>query len=439
MSTRAEREKLNREYLKDKVDAHLNRLIIELLREKPEDVMSFIYKWARGQCGAQEVEAEVVAPVKVEEAKHEEAPAPEVKEEAKVEEAKVEAAPEPEHEIRDAPVSSPDPHTENYERPEIDSVESEEDDDVPDMDELAKKNKKASQRISVSAEAYGKFNKKSEYEPKVIEKTEETQKRIRARLDEAFMFAALDEKEKGIVIGAMEEVSFKEGDTVIKQGADGDVLYTVDSGSLKCFKRMNKDDAEDTYLKTYVPGEAFGELALLYNAPRAATIIAAEESVCFSLDRDCFNHIVKESTIKRRDRFEDFISKIELLQDLDPYERSKITDCLHTEHFKDQDKIITEGETGDKFYFIESGTAQALKKNAEGENAVVFDYKVNDYFGELALLNDEVRAATIIATSDLTVDWIDRSAFKRLLGPLESVLRRNEERYTKYIAAEKTE
>jgi cAMP-dependent protein kinase regulator len=58
---------------------------------------------------------------------------------------------------------------------------------------------------------------------------------------------------------------------VIKQGEDGDNLYVVDKGDLDCYKRFSKD-AENTYLKTYKPGESFGELALLYNAPRAASI-----------------------------------------------------------------------------------------------------------------------------------------------------------------------
>lgn len=47
-------------------------------------------------------------------------------------------------------------------------------------------------------------------------------------------------------------------------------------------------------MKTYVPGEAFGELALLYNAPRAASIIAKTDAVLFSLDRQTFNNIVKD-------------------------------------------------------------------------------------------------------------------------------------------------
>jgi cAMP-dependent protein kinase regulator len=50
-------------------------------------------------------------------------------------------------------------------------------------------------------------------------------------------------------------------------------LYLVDQGELDCYRKFKKD-GEDTYLKTYVPGDAFGELALLYNAPRAVITIS---------------------------------------------------------------------------------------------------------------------------------------------------------------------
>ena len=63
---------------------------------------------------------------------------------------------------------------------------------------------------------------------------------------------------------------------------------------------MFKGNAEPTHLKNYQPGEGFGELALLYNAPRAATITAETEAIVWKLDRDVFNHIVKDAASKKR-------------------------------------------------------------------------------------------------------------------------------------------
>lgn len=91
------------------------------------------------------------------------------------------------------------------------------------------------------------------------------------------MFSALEEKDLSIVIDAMKEVSFQANDVVIKQGDDGDDLYVVESGQLSCHRVMKEGEAP-TLLKNYEPGEAFGELALLYNAPRAATITATKPS-----------------------------------------------------------------------------------------------------------------------------------------------------------------
>lgn len=76
-------------------------------------------------------------------------------------------------------------------------------------------------------------------------------------------------------------------------------MYLVDSGELDCFRRPQIDASEE-YLRTYRTGEYFGELALLYNAPRAATIIAKTDSAVWALDRDTFNNIVKDAAIKKR-------------------------------------------------------------------------------------------------------------------------------------------
>ena len=110
----------------------------------------------------------------------------------------------------------------------------------------------------------------------------------------SFMFQALNQEEVDIVVGAMGEKKFKSGEKAIVQGEAGHVLYVVEEGQLDCTKVFNVGE-EAKYLKTYQPGEAFGELALLYNAPRAATITAKTDAFCWELDRATFNHIVKDA------------------------------------------------------------------------------------------------------------------------------------------------
>lgn len=83
-------------------------------------------------------------------------------------------------------------------------------------------------RASVCAEVFGAHNRREDYEPRVIEKSEEQKTRIRTRMSQAFMFSGLDSKETEIVVMAFEEKKFSAGDDVIVQGGDGDFFYVVD-------------------------------------------------------------------------------------------------------------------------------------------------------------------------------------------------------------------
>lgn len=78
-----------------------------------------------------------------------------------------------------------------------------------------KNNAPPKQRISVSAEAYGQFNKKGSYVPKVVPKTQEQKNRIKKRLEQSFIFSSLEDKDKEIVINAMEEKRFQ-ADNMVK-------------------------------------------------------------------------------------------------------------------------------------------------------------------------------------------------------------------------------
>ena len=297
------------------------------------------------------------------------------------------------------------------------------------LDKLKNTGKK---KMAISAESYGTYNKLTEFKPPVIEKTQDQIHQIKSVLKMSFMFNQLDDKDLEIVINAMKIQKYSKGQVVIKQGDDGAELFIVGNGTLKC-EKIFPGQTQSTFLKTYQIGEVFGELSLMYNAPRAASIFSNEESVLFSLDRDTFNHIVKSAAIKKRELYENFLKKIELLSDLENYERAKICDCLVNESYKKGDLIIKEGEDGDTFYFIQNGTADAFKTE-NGIEKKVFEYKENDYFGELALLNDEKRKASIRVTSDeMLVAVMNKLTFKRILGPIETILKRNAEKYQKYV------
>jgi cAMP-dependent protein kinase regulator len=249
-------------------------------------------------------------------------------------------------------------------------------------------------RSSVSAEVIGCFNKREDFKPIVIQKDDETKTRIKKRLQDCFMFKKLEDKDLNIVIDAMKEVKYKEGDVIIRQGDDGNELYVLESGECECYKIFPGDQAPRK-LRDYIPGEAFGELALLYNAPRAASIKAAEDCTLFALDRQTFNNIVKAASKKNRDTYEEFLKSVDLLSSMDFYERVTLSDALKKVSFKKNEFIINEGEPGDSFYFVVEGKAVA-QKQIDGETKNVMEYRQGDYFGERALLTNEPRAASIM-------------------------------------------
>lgn len=153
-----------------------------------------------------------------------------------------------------------------------------------------KKNQKKVSRQGISAEAYGVFNKKQDFLPKIIEKSNDTKIAIRELLKKSVLFGTLADEDMNIVLDAMSVQECKKGDQIIKEGDEGLTLYVVGSGEYDCTKIIH---GTETYLKTYKMGESFGELALMYTAPRAASIKCSKSGILYGLDRQTFKHIVE--------------------------------------------------------------------------------------------------------------------------------------------------
>lgn len=306
----------------------------------------------------------------------------------------------------------------------------ESDNTLPPLPE-SKKGLNRKPRTSVSAEAFGSWNKKSAFKPVVVPKNDSTKEKIRNRLGESFLFNSLDQKEFEIVIDAMTEVKLKPGECIIKEGDDGDYLYVVEIGKLQCSK-IFPGNTEPTNLIEYHPGGAFGELALLYNAPRAATITAIDECLLWGLDRNTFNHIVKDAAVRKREMYDDFLKQVKILQTMDAYERQTVADAFTKHKYSQGDLIIKQGAEGNELYFLVEGEAKATI-DVEGELKTVMEYKSGDYFGERALIKKEPRAANIeVVSSTLEAVSLTKESFNRLLGPVEDIMKRNMEVYAQY-------
>jgi cAMP-dependent protein kinase regulator len=118
--------------------------------------------------------------------------------------------------------------------------ESEPSDDDDYMEELPAPiaNKYKKPRASVSAEAFGHWNKKEDFKAPSYPKTPQIKAALQKRLGESFMFECLNPTELDIVLNAMQNVKKAAGDLIIKEGDDGDNLYVVESGVLTCSKHF---------------------------------------------------------------------------------------------------------------------------------------------------------------------------------------------------------
>lgn len=274
----------------------------------------------------------------------------------------------------------------------------------------------ANRRVSVSAEAMNPDSFKSDsWKPPVNDLSDDQRAELARTLSLNFLFRQLDLKSKQTVVAALMKKQFPKGVEIITQGDVGDYFYIIESGTVDFY-------VNGTKVNTAGDGSSFGELALMYNSPRAATAVAADDVTCWALDRATFRRILLEGTFNRRIMYEDFLKDVKVLAGLTHQERSKLADALSTEIYHSGDNIVTEGETGDKFYLIESGTCEISKKD-EGVIATIGKGK---YFGEVALLNDLPRQATVKAVDTVIVATLGKSGFTRLLGPALDVLRKQD-------------
>lgn len=231
------------------------------------------------------------------------------------------------------------------------------------------------------------------------------------------------------VIGAMFERKVAPGEHVIRQGDDGDNFYVIESGIFDVIIR--RESGQSQKVLQFDGRGSFGELALMYNMPRAASVVAVTDGTLWAMDRMSFRRIVLHNAFRKRKMYERLLESVPMLQSLDSYERMTLADALVSRSYEDGECIIREGDgQADGMFFVEWGDVRVTICD-QGEEKVVSRATNGMYFGEMALLEDTERSASVYAIGKVKVAFLEKECFERLLGPCLDVMKRNTMTYQK--------
>ena len=232
------------------------------------------------------------------------------------------------------------------------------------------------------------------------------------------LFAAMDESELALVCARLRPERFPPGKVIIRQGDRGDRFYIVGRGHVEVTQRDERGVTD--VVNQLDRGDYFGELALLRDAPRNATCRTTVPTELLSLRRADFDTLVKDR-FALREKVGQSIARVDLLRrmplfdELDGRQLGLIGAQLREEAFEAGDVIINEGDVGDTFYVIESGRVLVTATHDGGER-IVAERGPGDYVGEIALLLEGRRTATVRAVVETHVLTLEKSDFDRLVA-----------------------
>ena len=237
-----------------------------------------------------------------------------------------------------------------------------------------------------------------------------------------FLFSALGDNELADIVSVMSLDTVIKGTTVITQGEKGDRFFVMEHGNAMIM-------VNGVSVGVYEPGDSFGELALLYNCPRAASIeITSDSANLWSVDRTTFRRILATTAASAQVARVEFLRNVKLLQPLSNNQVQRVAAALKMESFSMGEHVISQGDDGDTFYLIVRGHVEVMTNNVVNgvmELKHVMHCLEGDYFGEMALMLNEPRHANVIVRSArLDCYTLNRAQFTELLGPLTEVLDR---------------
>jgi cAMP-dependent protein kinase regulator len=275
---------------------------------------------------------------------------------------------------------------------EDDSDEDEEDDDASTSEKVRRKQR----AMAISGESLNPNDIKELLEDiPIYEKSVEVSEALQAVVAKSPFLGNLSDDQQQRIVSALKEAPgvVPTGEDIIKQGEFGDVLYLLEKGEVDVFRIRG---GEEELMHTYDPGSTFGELAILYNSPRAATCRARTDCTLWTLDRYSFKVLALAACIQRRELYMQFLAGVPVLTSLSTMELMALSDAMREIEYPENEVVCTEGERGDFFYIIKEGEAIVTQHDPDTDfDKVIAALKPGKFFGEIALITNKHRTATV--------------------------------------------
>ncbi|XP_019745170.1 cGMP-dependent protein kinase 1-like [Hippocampus comes] len=280
----------------------------------------------------------------------------------------------------------------------------------------------------------------------LCDKNQESQKLIQAAFLKSHLLRNLNEDETRAVTACMQLTAVRHGCCVIQQGTSGgSQAYVVQEGRLDVTKDGQK-------LFAIEAGEVFGEVALLYNCTQIYSVTAQSDSKLWVIERKSYQTVLMQSGRDSLTRTSELLSRWMSTMDvffththhlayrssfLGPhppipsfhfglcfssasfyveFDRFSRLSFSPQARYTQGDYIIRQGATGDTFYVINKGQVKITEKKTGDEEQILSKLSERQWFGEKALWGEDVRAANVIAVSDVACLLIDRETFSDILG-----------------------
>ncbi|CAF1163420.1 unnamed protein product [Adineta steineri] len=207
-----------------------------------------------------------------------------------------------------------------------------------------------------------------------------------------------------------------QNEEIIRQGDEGDYFYCIESGKYDVLVNGKKVSELDNK-------GCFGEIALLYSQPRTATVIAKTDGKLWLIDRDTFSTLTVSFAIKQREKYLKFLHTVNFIQIfysrgwLNENRLEDLADALRPRYYLTNQIIIEQGDIDAyEMFFIENGSVKVTRKEKDGTIRELKILGTGKCFGELALLENKPRYATVTALEKCRLATLDATSFENLLG-----------------------